>query len=57
MENLQSKRTVQGTVTAPGHITITNHAARIAANLPARATIRAAAHAWHPPPAKPPRSR
>jgi hypothetical protein len=57
MENLQSKRTVQGTVTAPGHITITNHAARVAANLPARATIRAAAHAWHPPPAKPPRSR
>lgn len=56
VENLQSKRTVQGTITAPGRITVSNHAARIAANLPARASIRAAARAWRPHAANSPRT-
>jgi len=42
VQNMQSKRTIQATVTGPGRVTVTSHAPRLAANDPQGATRKRA---------------
>jgi len=63
VQNLQSRRTVYGTITGPGRVTVSAHAAHIAANRTARGAahrtaraIHPAARAWRPADVKPTRT-